>query len=43
VWDTEFAREMFVEGCDVLLNEADMPENKKELVRRRRAELAAAC
>ncbi len=41
VWDTEFAREMFVEGCDVLLNEAEMPENKKELVRRRRAELAA--
>ncbi|NLE57368.1 MAG: hypothetical protein GX616_03345 [Planctomycetes bacterium] len=42
VWDTEFAREMFVEGCDVLLAEQDMPEHKKELVRKRRAELAAA-
>ncbi|MDM8008913.1 MAG: thymidylate synthase [Phycisphaerae bacterium] len=42
VWDTEFAREMFVEGCDVLLAEQDMPEHKKELVRKRRAELTAA-
>jgi len=42
VWDTEFAREMFVEGCDVLLAEQDMPEHKKELVRKRREELAAA-
>ncbi len=41
VWDTEFAREMFIEGCDILLNEQDMPETRKELVRKRRAELAA--
>lgn len=41
VWDTGFAREMFIEGCDVLLAEQDMPEDKKELVRKRRAELTA--
>jgi thymidylate synthase len=41
VWDTDFARDMFVEGCDILLGEADMPEDKKTLVRARRDELAA--
>ncbi|HPD28744.1 MAG TPA: thymidylate synthase [Phycisphaerae bacterium] len=41
VWDTGFAREMFIEGCDVLLAEQDMPQDKKELVRKRRAELTA--
>jgi thymidylate synthase len=40
VWHTDFARDMFVEGCDILLGEADMPEDKKKLVRARREELA---
>jgi thymidylate synthase len=39
VYTTEFARDSFQEGCDSLLAEADMPEDKKALVRKRRAEL----
>ena len=42
VWDSQFAREMFIEGCDVLLAEADMPADKKQLVRARKKELSAA-
>jgi thymidylate synthase len=41
VYTTQFARDSFLEGCDSLLAEADMPEDKKALVRRRRAELEA--
>jgi thymidylate synthase len=40
VYTTDFARDFFIEGCDALLCEEDMPEAGKELVRRRRAELA---
>jgi thymidylate synthase len=40
VYTTEFARDMFVDGCDTLLAESDMPPDKKELIRKRRAELA---
>ena len=40
VYTTDFARDFFLEGCDSLLAEADMPEDKKALVRARRAELA---
>ncbi|HOD83694.1 MAG: Thymidylate synthase 1 [Spirochaetes bacterium ADurb.BinA120] len=36
VYTEAFAREIFVEGCDMLLAEPDMPESKKQLVRRRR-------
>lgn len=39
VYTTDFARDFFVDGCDALLAETDMPEHKKELVRKRRAEL----
>ena len=38
---TAFAREIFVEACDNLLAEPDMPEAKKALVRARKAELGA--
>ena len=39
VWDSEFAREMFIEGCDVLLGEEDMPAGKKDMVRARKDQL----
>jgi thymidylate synthase len=41
VWDSGFAREIFIEGCGALLAEDDMPADKKELVRARRRELSA--
>ena len=40
VWDSEFAREMMLDGCEELLGEADMPKDKREMVVRRRTELA---
>jgi len=40
VYTSQFARDFFIEGCDALLAEADMPEDKKALVAARRAELA---
>jgi thymidylate synthase len=40
LYTTDFAKESFIEGCDSLLAEPDMPEEKKALVRRRRAELS---
>ena len=39
VFTSDFARDFFVEGCDTLLAEPDMPADKKALVRQRRAEL----
>jgi len=39
VFNPDLARELFVEGCDRLLQEDDMPEAKKQLVRQRRAML----
>ena len=41
VWDSQFALEMFVEGCDALLAEEDMPADKKALVEARKKELSA--
>ena len=41
VYTTDFAREFFVDGCDALLSEDDMPEDKKALIRERKAELQA--
>ena len=41
VFSTDFARDFFVEGCDALLAEEDMPAGRKALVEQRRAELAA--
>jgi len=40
VYTSEFARDFFIEGCDAMLAEADMPEDKKALVAARRQELA---
>jgi thymidylate synthase len=40
LFTSDFARDVFLDGCDSLLAEADMPEEKKALVRARRAELA---
>jgi len=39
VFDPALANELFIEGCDRLLREENMPEAKKELVRQRRAQL----
>ena len=39
IYDTAYAIPMFIEGCDILLGEEDMPEDKKELVRQRKAYL----
>ncbi|MHC4295269.1 MAG: thymidylate synthase [Planctomycetota bacterium] len=39
VYTTEFARDFFVDGCDALLAENDLPPDKKEIVERRKAEL----
>ena len=41
VFTSDFAAPMFVDGCDVLLAEADMPADKKVLVEARKAELTA--
>ncbi|HUS91048.1 MAG TPA: thymidylate synthase [Phycisphaerae bacterium] len=41
VFTTDFARDFFVDGCDTLLGEADMPEEKRAIIRRRKAELKA--
>jgi thymidylate synthase len=39
VFTTDFARDFFLEGCDTLLGEADMPADKRALVVKRKAEL----
>jgi thymidylate synthase len=41
VYTTGFARDFFVDGCDALLAENDMPDGRKQWVRRRRAELTS--
>ncbi len=38
-FDSAIVRDVFVDGCDTLLNEPDMPEEKKALVRRRKEHL----
>ncbi len=40
VFTTDYARDFFVDGCDTLLAEPDMPEDKKARVRHRRQQLA---
>jgi len=42
VYTTDFARPFFIDGCDALLAEDDMPADKKALVEKRKAELSAA-
>jgi thymidylate synthase len=39
VWDYEFAIPMFVDGCDQLLAEKDLPKNKHTAVAGRKAQL----
>lgn len=39
VYTSDFARDFFIDGCDILLNEPDMPEEKKALVRNRKTQL----
>ena len=39
VYTSDFARDFFLEGCEVLLAESDMPEAKKACVRRRKEQL----
>ena len=39
VFSTDFAREFFIDGCDVMLSEADMPADKKARIEERKAEL----
>jgi len=41
VFEPTFARELFIEGCDRLLAESDLPEAKKAIVARRKAQLQA--
>jgi len=40
VYTTKFAIPFFIEGCDTLLQEPDMPEEKRELVRQRKKYLS---
>ncbi len=42
VYTTEFAKDFFLEGCDALLAEEDMPANKSALVEKRKRELMGA-
>jgi thymidylate synthase len=39
VFTTDFARDFFVDGCDALLAEDDMPAERKAMVEKRKAEL----
>jgi len=41
VYTTDFALDFFIEGCDALLAEEDMPSEKKALVQKRKEELLA--
>lgn len=41
VWSTDYAIPMFIEGCDALLREPDMPASKKDLIQNRKKELEA--
>jgi thymidylate synthase len=40
VYTSDFARDFFLDGCDTLLAEPDMPDAKKDILRQRRAVLA---
>ncbi|NLF32788.1 MAG: hypothetical protein GX591_18100 [Planctomycetes bacterium] len=41
VYTTDFAREFFIDGCNTLLGETDMPADKQAIVARRLAALKA--
>lgn len=40
VYTSEFAADFFIDGCDALLAEQDMPPDRKALVEKRRADLS---
>ena len=40
VFTSDFARDFFLDGCDALLAEKDLPEEKRAIVEKRKAELA---
>jgi len=40
VFTSDFARDFFIDGCDALLAEDDLPADKRGIVEQRRAELA---
>lgn len=40
VYNIAFARDFFIDGCDILLKEEDLPADKRAIVEERRAELA---
>ena len=40
-YTTAYARDIFLEGCDALLSEKDMPEEKKAIVRKRKQQLTS--
>ena len=42
VWDSTFAVDMFIEGCDMLLAEPDLPADKRSLVEARKEVLVAS-
>jgi len=39
VWDISYALPIFIEGCDALLKEENMPADKKKLIEQRKKEL----
>ena len=42
MYTTEFARDFFIDGCDALLAEPDLPAAKRAIVAQRKAELQAS-
>ncbi len=40
VFTTDFARDFFLDGCNALLAEEDMPNDRRQVVQKRQAELA---
>ena len=42
VYNTDECLPFFLQGCDTLLGEEDMPEDKKALVEKRKAELMSS-
>jgi thymidylate synthase len=39
VFTTDFARDFFLDGCDILLAESDLPADKRAIIEKRKAEL----
>jgi thymidylate synthase len=43
VWESAYAQPLFIEGCEALLAEPDVPEDKRGLLQRRLETLREAC